>query len=145
PAMASDPYKDEVPPVTTSTRDSNAEGKARISRAPDRLLLTGRAPSSKTRLRLRPSPRRLTNPRPANWPNSTPPVPSLAALRIWGRRASKSASVSGGRSVKSSELSTVLGVGASYPSRRTREAVTVTTSRDGSAEGDAAIDKDGSR
>src|SRR5271154_5623017 len=67
PATASEPQAAEAPPVTTSTRETIADGKVETSTPPVMLDTTTRWPSNRTRVLVMPRLRRLRM--------STPSVP----------------------------------------------------------------------
>ena len=121
PATAPEPQAAEAPPVTTSTPLIRIEGMLARS-----LSLEKRRPSSSTRVRLTPRPRRSTGARAASTPVVW--VCGDTVPRNCGRSLSAAAILVWVESCRSSGVTLTVGVGALKPGRSMREpdAVTLT-------------------
>src|SRR5882757_9908121 len=127
PVMASEPYTDEAPAVTTSTRLISSCGRVLISTLPFWLPAGRRMPSNRTRVRCCPKLRRLRK-SPPELPPALPALRWVALLMKTGSLFKASERLLGVVASNCSVLTTVRGVGELAISEMTREPVTVTLS-----------------
>ncbi|MNN17033.1 hypothetical protein D3C81_1302010 [compost metagenome] len=126
PAMASEPYTADAPPVTISTFSMSASGMVARSTTPSELAGMKRRPLTRVSVRLAPRPRRLAV--------STPEPPPLLTLDVLpaascGNSLRTVSMVALPEAWMSSRVTMVVGLGASRSVRIRREPVTITASR----------------
>ena len=132
PAMASEPYTAEAPPVTTSTRSIRPAGMVPMSTTPEVDEAGTRSPSTRIRVRCGPRPRRSRVEKDSPpWLFDTRVLPGM----ICGSSLSRVSTVTVPVRSNCSALTVVTGLGASRSGRAMREPVTTIASSSSAAAG----------